>query len=42
MHCTCDIISKCNQFFKYVTHSCKLGMKNAKFGIIDQHMNATC
>jgi hypothetical protein len=39
MHCTYDIISKYNQI---VAHSCKLGMKNAKFGIIDQHMNATC
>jgi hypothetical protein len=25
-----------------LAHNCKLNMKHAKFGIIDQHMNATC
>ncbi len=25
-----------------LAHNCKLSMKHAKFGIIDQHMNATC
>jgi hypothetical protein len=25
-----------------LTHNCKLSMKHAKFGIIDQHMNDTC
>jgi len=42
MHCTYDIVSKCNLKKLYVTHNCNLCMKNAKFGIIEQHMNATC
>jgi hypothetical protein len=25
-----------------LAHNCKLSMKHANFGIIDQHMNATC
>jgi len=29
--------------FKFLKkHSCKLGVKNTNFGLIDQHMNATC
>jgi hypothetical protein len=35
MHCTYDIVSKCNKKIFYVTHSCKLYMKNEKIGIID-------
>ncbi len=31
-----DVVKK----YLYVTHCYKLGMKIAKFGIIDQHMNA--
>ncbi len=31
-----DVVKK----YLYITHCYKLGMKIAKFGIIDQHMNA--
>ncbi len=37
-----DIWSMCHQIFIYLAHSYSLGMKNARFGIVYQQMNATC
>jgi hypothetical protein len=40
MHNMYDLGSKCSKCFFNLTHSCKLCVKNAKFGRINQH--ATC
>jgi hypothetical protein len=38
-----DIKSRCSQYiYIYGKHNSKHGMKNAKFLITNQHMNATC
>jgi hypothetical protein len=42
MHNIYDIVSNVAKKYFYLTHSCKLGMKNAVFKIINQHRNATC
>ncbi len=41
VHHTMETPSKCSLKYLNLKHNCKLHVKNARFGIINQHMNGT-